>query len=122
MCSMPATETRPTVAALFARSNPIVRDTYGAVLEAARKLGPVRVSPKKTSIHLENRTAFAGVATRKNELVLTLKSTARISSPRVHKAEQASANRWYSYVRLSGPSDVDREIRDWLAESYKLAL
>lgn len=118
---MPVTGARPTVAALFVRSNPMVRDTYGAVLEAARTLGPVRVSPKKTSIHLENRTAFAGIGTRKNELVLTLKSTERIDSARVEKSEQLSAHRWYSYVRLKAPSDVDREIRAWLARSYKLA-
>jgi predicted DNA-binding protein (MmcQ/YjbR family) len=119
---MPAADAKPTVAALFARSNPNVRATYGAVLEAARKLGPVRESPKKTSIHLENRTAFAGVGTRKNELVLTLKSGTRIRSPRIHKAEHLSANRWYLYVRLSEPAEVDREVRAWLAESYAIAL
>ena len=114
--------TKPTVAALFGRSNPNVRATYGAVLKAARELGPVRESPKKTSIHLENRTAFAGVGTRKNELVLTLKSKTRIKSPRIHKSEQASANRWYFYVDLTDPSDVDGELRAWLAESYAIAL
>ena len=118
---MPVMETKPTVGALFARSNPNVRATYGAVLKAARKLGPVRESPKKTSIHLENRTAFAGVGTRKNELVLTLKSTTRINSARVHKAEQLSANRWYLYVRLREPSEVDHELQEWLAKSYLIA-
>lgn len=115
------TGTKPTVAALFTRSNPNVRATYDAVLEAARQLGPVRESPKKTSIHLENRTAFAGVGTRKNELVLTLKSTRRINSVRIHKAERASANRWYFYVRVTDPSEVDRELRAWLAQSYEIA-
>jgi len=115
------TDTKPTVAALFARSNPNVRATYGAVLEAARKLGPVRESAKKTSIHLENRTAFAGVGTRKNELVLTLKSKTRIDSARIHKAERLSEHRWYFYVRLTDPSEVDRELRAWLAQSYAIA-
>jgi len=118
---MPASDGKPTVAALFARCKPNVRATYGAVLEAARRLGPVRESPKKTSIHLENRTAFAGVGTRKNDLVLTLKSTKRINSARIHKAERASANRWYFYVHLTDPSEVDRELEEWLAQSYVIA-
>ena len=118
---MPAPDARRTVAALFAGSTPSVRATYGAVLKAARTLGPVRESPKKTSIHLENRTAFAGVGARKNELVLTLKSKTRINSPRIHKAERASANRWYYYVRLADPSEVDGELRAWLAQSYAIA-
>ena len=112
---------KPTVGALFARSNPDVRATYGALLKAARKLGPVRESAKKTSIHLENRIAFAGVGTRKNELVLTLKSTTRINSARVQRAEQVSANRWYLYVQLKEPSEVDHELREWLAKSYVIA-
>lgn len=118
---MAATDTKPTVAALFSRSNPNVRATYGAVLKAARELGPVRESAKKTSIHLENRTAFAGVATRKNELVLTLKSKTRINSPRIQKSEQASVNRWYFDVRVTDPADVDGELRAWLAASYAIA-
>jgi len=118
---MAATGAEPVVGALFARSNPNVRATYRAVLHAARQLGPVRESPKKTSIHLENRTAFAGVGTRKNELVLTLKSRTRINSARIHKAEHASANRWYLSLRLREPAEVDREVRAWLAESYMIA-
>jgi len=118
---MPATDTKPTVAALFSRSNPNVRATYGAVLKAARELGPVRESAKKTSIHLENRTAFAGVGARKNELVLTLKSKTRINSARIEKSERASPNRWYFDVRLTDPSDVDGELRGWLAQSYEIA-
>lgn len=118
---MPATTFKPTVAALFAKSSPIVRETYDALLEAARALGPVRVSAKKTSIHLERRTAFAGVATRKDALVLTLKANTRVKSARIHKAEQASANRWHLEVRLAAPAEVDRELRKWLAEAYELA-
>jgi hypothetical protein len=46
----------------------------------------VREEPKKTSIHLVNKTAFAGIATRKEVLILTLKAANAVKSPRVHRA------------------------------------
>ena len=39
-----------------------VKATYAAILDAAKKLGPVKEEAKKTSIHLVRKSAFAGVA------------------------------------------------------------
>ena len=110
-----------TVAAHFTKSEPAVRATYAAIVEAARKLGKVEEDPKKTSIHLVRSSAFAGVAVQKQALILTLKAEKRIQSPRVRRAEQASAQRWHLEVRLTSPEEVDAELRRWLAEAYALA-
>lgn len=110
-----------SVATHFARTTPNVRAIYDAILVAAQALGPVREDPKKTSIHLVRTTAFAGVATRTNALVLTLKADRRIASTRVRRAEQTSAHRWHLEIPLVGPSDVDAEIRQWLTDAYALA-
>jgi hypothetical protein len=110
-----------TVDAHFLRSTASVRATYDAILNASRALGPVEVEPKKTSIHLVRATAFAGIATRREALLLTLKSDAAIRSARVHRAEQASARRWHIEFRLASPKEVDRELRGWLAAAYALA-
>lgn len=77
--------------------------------------------PKKTSIHLNRRVAFAGVATRKSALIVTLKSAADIQSERVVKHQHTSANRWHVDVRLDDRSDVDAELREWLSCAYALA-
>ena len=98
-----------------------MRATYRRVLEAARALGPVTEDAKKTSIHLVRRTAFAGVATRRSSLILTLKSATDIRSPRVEKREQTSANRWHVEVRLDAPAQVDRQVISWLRAAYELA-
>jgi hypothetical protein len=119
---MPQTVAQSAVDPFFAKSNSDVRATYDAVLRAASVLGPVRESVKKTSIHLEKtRTAFAGVAARKDALVLTLKSRRPVTSPRIHRSEQTSANRWHLELRLRTPADVDRELRAWLRQAYELA-
>jgi hypothetical protein len=110
-----------SVAQHFARAEPHVRVTYDRLLDAARALGPVHEDPKKTSIHLARATAFAGVATRRSAIVLTLKASRDVASARVVKHERASANRWHLDVRLDGPDDVDAELVDWMRHAYDLA-
>ena len=105
----------------FAKSTPNVRATYDAILRASQKLGPVVVEAKKTSIHLVRQTAFAGITTRKDALILTVKAAAAIKSPRIHRAERISANRWHVEFRLGTPADVDGDVRTWLKEAYELA-
>ncbi len=47
-----------------------MRSIYDRILAESRKFGSVIEEPKKTSIHLVNKSAFAGVVTRKNTLIL----------------------------------------------------
>jgi hypothetical protein len=111
-----------TVAQHFEGRPPAIRATYNAILKAAKKLGPFQEDPKKTSIHLNRRSAFAGVATQKKALILTVKSTKELDGARVVKSEQVSASRWHVEVRLESPSDVDSKVRDWLAAAYELSV
>lgn len=112
---------RDALAAHFRDRAPNVADTYAALLRAARALGPVTEEPKKTSIHLVRESAFAGVATQKAALILTLKSAADVNSPRIRKRERVSANRWHLEVRLAEPKEIDAELRRWLDLAYALA-
>jgi hypothetical protein len=109
------------VDAHFATSAPEVLATYQRLLEAARAFGPVVEEPKKTSIHLVSHAAFAGIAARRTSLVLTLKSTTDIRSPRVRNRQQTSAHRWHVDIPLTKPADVDRQLTTWLRASYNLA-
>ena len=113
--------TAPTVAQHFEGKAPAVRAIYEAVRKAAAALGPYRESPKKTSIHLDRATAFAGVATRKDAIVLTLKSAEDFAHPRAVKRVRTSAHRWHVELRLTSPKDVDAELRRRLASAYELS-
>jgi hypothetical protein len=110
-----------TVNAHFENRDAVVRQIYDRLLKSARTFGPVVEDPKKTSIHLVNRTAFAGVATRKSAIVLTIKADSDISSPRIHRSEQASARRFHHEVKLTSPADVDSELIGWLKHAYTLS-
>jgi hypothetical protein len=110
-----------TVQEHFYKCSPAVAATYARILEAAGELGPFQQEAKKTSIHLVRRSAFAGIATRKTALMLTLKSATNLTSKRIAKREQASVNRWHLEIRLETPDQVDREIVSWLKSAYELA-
>jgi len=104
----------------FVGKKPNVRAIYDRLLEVAKQLGPFEEEPKKTSIHLSNGRAFAGIHTRKDALLLTLVSDRPMSSPRIEKVEQASKSRYHLEVRLSQPEEVDSELVAWLQSSYAL--
>ncbi len=117
--STPANEF--SVAAHFAGKDAVVRQIYDQLLKKSRQFGLVVEDPKKTSIHLNHNTAFAGIATRKSAIVLTIKSDQRLTSPRIHKSEQTSARRFHHEVKLTAPADVDGELTNWLRAAYALS-
>jgi hypothetical protein len=110
-----------TVESHFAEKDPVVQKIYTKVLKAVRKFGPVVEEAKKTSIHLVNKTALAGVATRRNYMILTVKSDRKLTGPRIHKAEQISAHRYYHEIKLSSPDEIDPELIGWLKAAYALS-
>jgi uncharacterized protein DUF5655 len=105
----------------FEKCSPEVRVIYESILAAARTLGPVGEDPKKTSIHLTNRTAFAGIQTRREYLILTVKSDCDKKSDRIFKREQTSANRWHMELKLHTRKDVDSELKAWLHDAYEIS-
>jgi len=105
----------------FANKEPEVKATYDAIVKAAKQLGTVKEEAKKTSIHLVRKSAFAGVATRRNGLILTLKSEVEVENSRIHRREKASASRWYFEVRVDSPVAVDSELKAWLKASYEIS-
>jgi hypothetical protein len=112
---------KPTVNMHFTNRSPAVRQIYDRILDVSRQFGPVKEDPKKTSIHLVNRSAYAGIQNRRQALILTLKSRTNIDSKRIFRSLQASANRWYLEIKLISPDQVDEELIDWLKASYRIS-
>jgi hypothetical protein len=110
-----------TVESHFTDKSPVVRAVYDRLIAETAKFGNVVQEPKKTSIHLVNKTAFAGVSTRKTALMLNIKSDAPIIHPRFPKNEKLSAKRYHQEVKLTDPSEVDAELLGWLRQAYELS-
>jgi len=98
-----------------------VRAIYDRILAAAKAIAPISEDPNQSSIHLKRKTVFAGVAPRKNALILTIKSTTDIRSRRIFKRQQASPNRWHLELRLDDPNQVDAELKSWLRAAMALS-
>jgi hypothetical protein len=64
--------------------SPASQSTYARVVAVIGKLGPFEVEEKKTSLHLTNGRAFAGVHPRANGIVLNLVFDAPLKDARVH--------------------------------------
>lgn len=105
----------------FVHKDPSVRALYNQLVALLRTFGPIEEDPKKTSIHLNRKSALAGVETRKDYLLLNIKSDHAIKSPRVVKVEQVSAKRFHHKVRISSSSDFNEELKTWLEEAYILS-
>lgn len=110
-----------TIDSHFANKDPVVRQIYDCLFAQLATIGPVIAEPKKTSIHLNNVSALAGVATRKSYLLLNIKSDRKLDSPRIHKSEQISASRFHHEVKLTQAADVDAELMGWLQAAYNLS-
>jgi hypothetical protein len=111
----------PTVKEHFDGKNDEIRALYDRLVALAETFGSVVQDPKKTSIHLNRGTAFAGVVVRKAHIILTIKSDRPINSPRVFKSEQTSAKRFHHEVKLTTAEDLDVELRGWLKAAYDLS-
>ena len=110
-----------TVSQHFEGKDPAVKSIYKRLLTETRKFGPVIEEPKKTSIHLVSKSAFAGVRTQKAALILNVKSAAPIKDPRFPKTEKLSASRYHQEVKLISPADVDASLIGWLKEAYTIS-
>jgi hypothetical protein len=105
----------------FSGKEPSVREMYDRLLSALREFGKVIEEPKKTSIHLVNVSAFAGVQTRGAYILLNIKANHKIESPRIHKTDQVSASRFHHRVKISSLREIDNELIGWLHEAYVLS-
>jgi hypothetical protein len=110
-----------TVRNHFEGKEPVVRQIYDKLLSTVKLFGPVAEDAKKTSIHLVNTTALAGVAIRRGHLILTIKSDRPLSSRRIHKSEQVSARRFHHELKLMSPADIDEELAGWLKIAYVMS-
>jgi hypothetical protein len=105
----------------FEGKEPVVKSIYERILKETRKFGKVIEEPKKTSIHLVNKSAFAGVATQKVALVLNIKSTLPIKHARIKKSEKVSASRYHQEIKLTSADEVDSVLIGWLQEAYSIS-
>ena len=98
-----------------------VRAAYDRLMDELRQFGPVKEAAKKTSIHLEKNSGFAGVHPRKNGFNLEFRTEHPIDNPRIVRQQQLSARRFEHTVKIESETDIDEQLLLWLKEAYTLS-
>ena len=89
-----------------------------------------RIKVQKSQISYYNRHLYACVSflkvKKKAELpedyfVLTLGLSAPLESDRVAAKTEPYPGRWTTHFVISGPSDLDEELFDWIEQAYQFA-
>ncbi len=104
----------------FENKEPIVLEIYKKLISECEKFGTIIQSAKKTSIHLDAQSGFAGVYTRKNYILLKLHTNFELKNNRIEKSERISANRIKHSIKLERKDDIDSELINWLKSAYEL--
>jgi Domain of unknown function (DUF5655) len=105
----------------FAGSAPELRELFELYAAAARENGPVTVNATKSRVALQVRMRFAGIQRpRKRYLLASFLRTTPLDSPRFTRVDYIPPYYYVHQLRLDEPSDIDAELRDWLAEAYQV--
>jgi hypothetical protein len=108
--------------ALYAGAKARLRPLYDALLGEIRALGAFDIAPKKSYLSLRRSTQFAMVqpsTTSRIDLGLILPPT----TPATGRLEPAAKfNPLFTHrVRITAATDLNDELRSWLATAYALA-
>ena len=117
LMTLVACRVRPSINAAYQKNAQEIGVSLQAVYGKLRKIEP----QVTRALVRETAARFAGVATRQHALILTIKSDRNLSSPRIHKSEQTSAQRFHHQVKLNSPAEVDSELLKWLKDAYALS-
>ena len=100
---------------------PQLRPVLDAVLAVLPALGPVTVQARKTIVSLVSpRRTFAVVqATTRNRVDLGLRLENAAPGGRLQAARNMGGGGATVRIALTGPGDVDDEVRDWMRRAYE---
>jgi hypothetical protein len=111
----------PTVDDLFQGKSPELKVAYQRLVDELRTFGVLKEAAKKTPIHLEKNTGFAGVHPLKSAFNLEFRTDYPIDDPRIRRTQQLSARRYEHTVKIERESDIDEQLLKWLKDAYELA-
>jgi hypothetical protein len=101
-------------------ASPGVRAIYDSFASAIDALGSVEILPEKTRIAFQVRMSFAAVTLKREHLDGHVVLARRVEDPRFLKIESLSPRNHVHHFRLTDVSEVDDQVKTWLAEAYSV--
>lgn len=106
-----------TVADYFEGRPPALRKAYDAIERVVKKLGG-KIDPVSVCIMFKRARTFAEIRAKRERLDLYFILSRRLDDDRVRQHLRISAHRTAHLISIETAKDVDRDVREWLAEAY----
>lgn len=108
-----------TVEESFAPWPPAWREIYDRLIEHLATLGPVHEDAVSVGVFLKNERKFAEVRPKARSLELALVLDHPVDDPRFARIMPGGAGRTWHFLKFTGVTDVDDQVRGWLTEAYE---
>ena len=124
---MVSADDAPRIPESFFRGFPRGLEIFEAVRVAITAIGDVEVHVTKSQIAFRRAKGFAYVwrpgqyLTSAVPAVLSIALPREVPSGRFKSVAHPSAEVWMHHLELSAASEIDDEVRAWLAEAYRNA-
>lgn len=107
-----------TVDDFFATRPAALRRAFDAIARHLARVGNVRIEAVTVCVMFKRSRSFAEVRAKRDCLVLFFLLSRVVEHPRITRTMRLSAHRTAHCVDIARASDVDRDVRGWLAEAY----
>lgn len=102
----------------FSTGPPHERPVFEAVMRHLETVGPIHVEPVSVGIFLKRAQTFAQLRPKQRWVALSFGLPRRVSHPTITRKVIPYSGRYYHVANLTGPDDVDDQLRGWLTEAY----
>lgn len=105
---------------LFVDKNAVLWEVYQKLLAHLKDLEGLKISPVKNAILFSVKTNFLAVKPKVNWLDIEFVSQLKIDEFPIHKSIKVSKTKYANFIRLEYPSNIDKQLINWLHEAYKI--
>jgi len=91
---------------------------YQRLMDHISGLGPVHVDAVKVGVFLLSDRKFAEIRPKARGLAVYLMASRAVDHPSVRRSERIAANRIWTTIRLTDPSEVDDGLLQWITMAY----
>lgn len=103
------------------KGKPTAKTLFDTLLERiTTEAGPCRIISLPCCVHLFGHYDFLAALPKKDRLEVRFTAPREMSAPRIHHCVPMSAKVFKICLDVFTEQDIDRELLDWLIESYHL--
>lgn len=104
----------------FKNKPPVVKEIYDKLITTVNKIGPVTINAVKSAIFLKTKSTYIEIKPKKKYVVIAFYLDKEVNESPISRVVQLGKNRFAHLIHLQNPTDINKQVIDWLKESYKL--